>query len=400
MYMSIGFSFENTKCKQKKAFAVLEKLADEWGVPFTRGESSACLSFCRSGQLYFTYEEGGLSGSCQTNVAGPGFHKAAVDFTVEFLQRAKLSVSLDDETDYVTHRDFQRMRREHFYSWLGNIVGLIKREGDLTICWDLNQYTPAEISGSVITPMGRFTTEKLVRRVAEKGIESFAQDFFVWNEEEKDAYYFRNQALARLWEDCYFRASARSKEDESVNGYIRKNIEKAAQLSSAIPLPLADYRLLCELDGLMAPTLQNPELQSDYPVGYRKETITHRFGNLLIPLHGSFMIDDQEDDLVFYDGEENLRSVRMSAFEAAQPAKQFSENLFTDVSSAPEEFSAGYGRGKMAYAGQVKDGWHQVIAQILTGRQITLITVSLHDEADKEWAYSFLRRLGSNQTSD
>jgi len=401
--MSIGFSFEGVSCKREKSFAVLKKLADKQHLPCGINEDSAWVSFCHMGTLYFSVKDSCLSCECQTNVAGPGFHKAAIDFTEVFLRKIKLSVSIDDETEYSEHRDFERMRREHFHNWLLRIIDLIKEKlvenseyKNLMICWDLNQYTPQEVEGSVTMSMGRFSAEKLVTRVEREGIEPFAKDFFIWYGEEKDAYFYRNQALSRLWEDCFFKPSVCSKEDESVNAYIRSNIETAAGLSSSIPLPLSEYRLLCELDGITAKLLNNPELQTDYTIGYRRGMVTHKLGNLQITLPGDFLLDTEDNHVILYDDEENWHAVRLTAFRGKEPP-EFSDKLFADSASPAEEFAVENGRGKMAYAGwQEKDKCHQVIAQILSGLQVTLITVSFGDENEKEWAYAFLRGLKSD----
>jgi len=396
--VGIGFAFYGAVCNREKTFKILKKLADKSGLSCGVYSNSAWVSFCRNGVLNFNYEDDRLSCDCQTNAAGPGFHKAAIEFTEELLRKTKLSVSIEDEAGYLEHRDFYRMRREHFDNWLGNIARLIKEKmvdsneyQNMMISWDIDQYTPRSIDGSVVMGTGRLSAAKLVERIEREGIEPFARDFFIWYEPERDAYFYRNSALSRMWEDCYFRPSARSDQDKSVNEYIRTHLEKAAELSSDIPLPLDEYKLLCELDGITVRQLQNPELKTDYPIGYRREMVTETIGNLKITLPGSFLCDT-EKDLVYYDNEENWHSVVVTALRAKNPP-EFAPQVFSNAQSGTEDFPAGDGCGRMAYAGQQKDGCYQVIAQILSGMQVTFITVSFGDEFEKEWAFEFLRGL-------
>ena len=46
--------------------------------------------------------------------AGAGFHAAAVRFLDELGQKRLNELLVDDETEYYNHRDFERMKREHF----------------------------------------------------------------------------------------------------------------------------------------------------------------------------------------------------------------------------------------------------------------------------------------------
>ena len=396
--MGIGFAFYGAVCNREKAFNILKKMADKSGLSCGICSNSVWVSFCRNGVLNFNYEDNCLSCDCQTNVAGPGFHKAAIEFTEEFLRKAKLSTSIEDEAEYLEHRDFYRMRSEHFDYWLGNIVRIIKENmidsneyQNMMISWDVDQYTPRSIDGSVVMGTGRFSAAKLMERIEREGIEPFARDFFIWYELESDAYFYRNSSLSRLWQDCYFRPSARSDRDKSVNEYIRTHLEKAAELSSEIPLPLKEYKLLCEFDGITARQLQNSELETDYPIGFRREMVTETIGNLKITLPGSYL-SDTENNLVYYDNEENWHSVVITALHAKNPP-EFAPQVFANVQSCVEDFPVGDGRGRMAYAGQQEDGCYQVIAQILSGMQVTFMTVSFGKEGEKEWAFEFLRGL-------
>ena len=87
------------------------------------------------------------------------------------------------------------------------------------MCWPPDYYLPQEQPGIVMTHIRGFGVRELkgdcpVR--ADKRL--LPRTFFVWCDEEKDAWYFRNCALVLLNQQCYFKApSARSNEDLLVN---------------------------------------------------------------------------------------------------------------------------------------------------------------------------------------
>ena len=192
-----------------------------------------------------------VNGDCQTNILGPGFHKAAIEFIDRLQQATGIRFEVEDETDYYTERDFEAMKKKHFHKWLAKLFEIIQKQEDkgstsLSICWDLNKYYPQSDSGIVISPLGSFRLSEVIRRIRE---ESFADDFFIWNSPERDARFHRGLALNALWEDCYFMPSERSEEDARINGYIISELETAASLDPSLPFPKKEYEELCRLHG-------------------------------------------------------------------------------------------------------------------------------------------------------
>ena len=108
----------------------------------------------------------------------------------------------------------------------------------MCLCWDMDQYRPEDIPGTIITPVGRFSARGMLETLEQKGVETLAERFFLWyHPGKRDALYDRQIALNLLWEHCYFAPSSRDREDGSVNENICKNLEMAARLDPALPLP-------------------------------------------------------------------------------------------------------------------------------------------------------------------
>lgn len=328
--MGLGFTI-HTKIKDIEKFQqAVESQAVESGYNAEHDESSSTVSFCRLGDLFLNYQHEGegntdnvisVNGDCQTNMLGPGFHKAAIEFIDRLQQATGTRFEVEDETDYYTERDFEAMKKKHFHKWLAKLFEIIQEQEDkgstsLSICWDLNKYYPQSDSGIVISPLGSFRLSEVIRRIREEGIESFADDFFIWNNSERDARFHRGMALNAMWEDCYFMPSERSEEDARINGYIISELETAASLDPSLPFPKKEYEELCRLHGCTpVPTDGIPTYETEFAIGYRRGIINHKVGRIRFSLPGSYLEDTDDGTLVYYDAAaDNWHTVRCTGY--------------------------------------------------------------------------------------
>ena len=328
--MGLGFTI-HTKIKDIEKFQqAVESQAVESGYNAEHDESSSMVSFCRLGDLFLNYQHEGegnadnvisVNGDCQTNMLGPGFHKAAIEFIDRLQQATGTRFEVEDETDYYTERDFEAMKKKHFHKWLAKLFEIIQEQEDkgstsLSICWDLNKYYPQSDSGIVISPLGSFRLSEVIRRIREEGIESFADDFFIWNNPERDARFHRGLALNALWEDCYFMPSERSEEDARINGYIISELETAASLDPSLPFPKKEYEELCRLHGCTpVPTDGIPTYETEFAIGYRRGIVNHKVGRIRFSLPGSYLEDTDDGTLVYYDAAaDNWHTVRCTGY--------------------------------------------------------------------------------------
>ncbi len=328
--MGLGFNIR-TRIRNIETFKrTVEKLAAESGYHAEHDESATRVSFCKLGDLFLSYQHEGkentedtvsVTGECQTNLLGPGFHKAAIEFIDRLQQATETRFEVEDETDYYTERDFEAMKKKHFHKWLAKLFEIIQEQEDkgstsLSICWDLNKYYPQSDSGIVISPLGSFRLSEVIRRIREEGIESFADDFFIWNNPERDARFHRGLALNALWEDCYFIPSERSEEDARINGYIISELETAASLDPSLPFPKKEYEELCRLHGCTpVPTDGIPTYETEFAIGYRRGIVNHKVGRIRFSLPGSYLEDTDDGTLVYYDAAaDNWHTVRCTGY--------------------------------------------------------------------------------------
>lgn len=403
--MSIGFNL-TTKCRSISSFQkLLDVVAGRHDASASHEEDYSELIICRMGMMTFGFEteegEVVVKGYCQTNLLGAGFHKAAIELADELVDLNGFPFEMMDETDYYEHRDFERMRSEHFYPWLSNVMELCReRKGGeyqmFAICWDYDKYMPQEVEGAVVSPFGRINVERFAEREEREGIAALAADFFMWNDAERDARFYRNTALSALWEDCYFMPSSRFDEDRAINDFIIRNLEKAAAMDASLPFPKEDYLLLCSLaekDPIDISAL--PNYESDYPIGYRKGKVTYRLGNLSFALPGNFIYFDKEVSRGYYDDDSQdvWHVVHISAYSIPEDDIHYlEENVGERITE--KFFENGKCRLYDMEENEQEDAEYVYQCQIITERQLSIFTISCSGKQEAtRFALDFIEKL-------
>ncbi len=407
--MGIGFSFTARALRPERFLAEVRDLAKDRREAVQCSDEAAWVTLAPMGVVSITLEaEGLVSGECQSTPAGPGLHKAALDFVRALAEESLSDLTIEDETDYAAHGDFEWMKQEHFYPWLRSLVRIGRQYesqeeaySHFCFCWDLDQYQPEEIPRTVVTPLGRFDLAKMEALVEQEGIEALAQRFFVWEHETKDALYHRNKALNGLWEHCYYRPSARSPKDAYINDLILDELELSMQLDQTLAQPLEEYQALCQLAGRQAHIPQGVvQMVADFPIGYRKGEVLYSFGNLNLRLPGSFQYETEEranggTDHLWSDSTAGCW-IRVSGFLLHEEAKDFAPSIFSELTAIRTVDIGQGGRLRMGYAGAIEeDGgmYYQIVAQALSGQQVTLITVSFDEAKARDGLMDQLGRM-------
>lgn len=222
----------------------------------------------------------------------------------------------------------------------------------------------------------------------------------MWNNEERDALFYRNTALSALWEDCYFMPSARSEEDMEINSFIIENLEKAAAMDTSLAFPKEDYLLLCRLvEKEPVDVSALPDFISEFPIGYRKDKVTYTLGNLKFGLPGNYLYFEEDDSRGYYDGEdENWHVVRMLAYSMPDDEADYLED---DENVLIEEKFFENGKCRLYDLGGEEDSDEYVCqCQIITEHQFTLFTLSCEGK-DEAMGFSadFIDHLTATKTN-
>lgn len=317
-----------------------------------------------------------FAGGCDTTQAGPGLHKAVADLLDRLSQEAIKNLTVDDDTGFWEHRDFQRLKKERFQPWFQE-----KRSGkEAYLCWDVDQYQPETVRDTVVTPLGRFDRTELRRLDADR--------FFLWPSAGKDALYYRNRALYDLWTSCHYTP------DDPVNESILKNLETAHRADPELNLPVDAYREVCILSGQEFQIPEDaPALEEHYTPGYRKGMVSNRIGSLRFTLPGSYRFEVERLDngsLGSLWQNESIESPqwRVSGFlrengQNAEYAADFSR--MQDV----ETISLKRGKARMGWSGD------QITCEAVIGSGLYVINVTFHTPEEREESQRLLRQIES-----
>ena len=410
--MSIGFTFTGRVKKPELLIAAAKRAADESYYGLSQWEDGLSVSLCPlGGRVRMTWKkEGGLfgqwavEGECVSTPAGPGLHRAAVEL-LDVLGLQKLSV--EDETEYYQHRDFERMCREHFYPWLSTLVQVCHEKlseggyGSMFLCWDMDQYKPEDIPGTVITPVGRFSAQRMLETLEEQGAEALAERFFLWyHPGKRDALYDRQIALNLLWEHCYFASSSRDEEDGSINENICKNLEMAAKLDPALPLPRRAYEEVCALAGRTPALPQGPELEDEFEPGFRKGLVTYTIGPMNLTLPGLYRYEREQWDEnsgcdKWWDETGHSPIWRVNGYRKNQGEAAFTPALEGDNDLTQHSIQNGairYGWRELEEEGETL--W-QVRAEVITGPSLFVITVTHLSPEQRPGILSLMEKIAA-----
>ncbi len=395
--MSIRLRFTGETDRPEVLLEAAKILAEERNYRLGAGERGLKVVMCPlGGELTILWRPGEdpagpwtVRGECVSTPAGAGLHRAAV----ELLDNLPIhSLNAQDETGFFRHRDFQRMKEEHFYPWLNTLVDVCRQESGkgvsgIQLCWDLEQYAPEDIPDTVITPMGRFRLSELAEMAERGGIEALAERFFLWNGRTQDARFFRNRAINTLWEACRFAPSTRGLEDTAVNNSILDDLERAARLDPGLPLPRSAYLEVCALAD-RAPSLpEGPELKEEFSPGYRKGLVTHALGTLRVTLPGAYLYrwepwDNGGGAHLWSDDTSDGPVWRVNAYRIREGDARFTDNLNTLHGVEGRTLKGGALRWGWREIREEGERLYQAECEVIAGPSLFFLTATCSDPGD------------------
>ena len=413
--MSVHFECSFRYADKDSVLKTMAEIADKRNIERFRGSESAYyFSLCEGAYLELHLPEetpGQGSFYCQGTPAGPGAHAAAAHMVDLFAEQAGVEISDKDETGYFKHRDFERLRSEHYYPWLEgvlkHVIAHVREHGesDIAIGWAPNNYRPPLRPGCLLSHMGWWKLEELAAWLERDGIEPFAREFFIWNNREQDALMFRNTALSYLWKDCFFKPSDRSQQDREVNGAVLALLEAALRMDPAVPFPKKEYLELCALDGREpAAELEQAAVQDSVTarageIGFRRGPVTYFFGNQGLTVPGGYIsgTGQKGNSIMFYDAEpENWHGLTIWPTPVDGLAQNFDQDFFAECREKTETFENGQLRACIGYLGRQgegEDAYYTVLAEVISPMQVNFLSLSFRDEAEKDWAYAIIRGI-------
>lgn len=166
--MSLELSFSGRIKSRKRIIKQITETAERYsyGV-YANHDNSIIVTLCPTGDITLNitegrlFQKGEIDGYFQSTLAGPGFHKAAVEF-IDSLNIENLVY--EDDTEYAVNRDFAKLCVNHFQRWLETIVEQVQQidaDGPIFVCWPTEQYKPDIQGAKIVTPVGVWSINNL-----------------------------------------------------------------------------------------------------------------------------------------------------------------------------------------------------------------------------------------------
>ncbi len=301
------FSREINRGKIKKT---IKKIIDSENGEFIEvNEDSYIIKLSPAGAIYLRYEGDQLIGDAQTNIAGPGFHKAIIDLLDKISSELNVDIDVEDETTYANERNFKNLQNQ-YQQWLKSFITEFVNSYDLEIkymyvSWPFKDWVPIKKEG-LITQMGIYSKEFCEEILNKNKIEEFSENYFPWFNNKKDALYYKGMALYLMWNEfCWVKP--RTKEEMDTAEKILSYLAAARSMNKDIPLPIKEWSELANLVGKPNINVSPPELFIPGNIGYRRNNIYVKIidkWELIIP--GRMIFNVEEGEYIFWDEDKEI----------------------------------------------------------------------------------------------
>lgn len=253
-------------------------LKNKYGFEIRQGsDSEIYIEICCGFDVKLWLDGKTLYGEAQNNIGGAGGHKQAVGIIDLIKKDFGTQMIVEDDTGYYIHRDFKKLQKE-MIKWLKERLEIALKSGEseapIYLGWDIYQYHPVGFK-EIGTPCGAFTREYLKSAIDKDDITAFADQFFVWPNETKDAYYYRNSAVYKMWNDAVWKDALNHKENTEKLRIIQ-TLTRARDMKDDIPLPIIECNELCRQAGEKE-IFEGENMTYPIPVGYRRGKIIYHF---------------------------------------------------------------------------------------------------------------------------
>lgn len=265
-------------------YEVLGELCRREGVQIEdRGENVEIL-VCPQGKITVREEGKNMILSANTRHGGPGFHAFVVELFQDLEEELEGDYELRDDLEYDKDEDFHRIL--HAYeNELDYVRDLILNEPGFknrNYLFDETFYLPKNKEGRVLTTTGDMD-EKEFRN---KSLDDLMDNFYVWNDWDRDARFYRNSALTLLAKECYGPYSKMNDQSEKIAEEICDDLEIAFEKDPALPLPVNAYNELIKLLDRKN-KLEGAVQMAKEPVQYRSQEVYHLFEDARVVAPGT-----------------------------------------------------------------------------------------------------------------
>lgn len=273
-----------TKKEHQEFYDVVVALCQREQVQLEEKNDVVSIHACPQGVITIEEKEGTISCASSTRHGGPGYHAFVVDFFLDIQTELGKQFELYDDLNYDQDGNFDRLV-QIYEDEITYLKGLLLNNDQMlrvNTIYDETVFYPLEKEGYVPTILG-YLDKETFQRMSEKELMPY---FYIWNDWDKDAQYYRQVALYRYVKEGLKEYTAINELSIKYANEICDLLELSHSLDPYIPLPMEIYQeLLSYLD--RKPTLTECVSMNQDIQPYRIEDVYHLYDDLQIVAHGA-----------------------------------------------------------------------------------------------------------------
>lgn len=284
MFVQLICKDRNEK-EMNELYEVLGALCHREGIQIEdRGHQVEILA-CPQGKIIVTEEKDNLILTANTRHGGAGFHAFCVDLFKDIEEEVPLGeYELIDDLEYANDEDFHRLHHvyEHELDYVKNLILTDPDFRKKNYIYDETFFLPIEQKGRVMTSIGDMDFEEFKRMP----VEDLMDSFYVWNDWDRDARFYRNAALTLLAKEGRGIYSKMNDETEKVANEIADYMEIAHEKDPDLPMPLKEYEELIHVLN-RENKLKDAVRMDQEAIQYRTREVYHLFEDARVVAPGT-----------------------------------------------------------------------------------------------------------------
>lgn len=270
--------------EKNELYEVLGLLAQREQVQIEDRGDRVEMLVCPQGKIVISEEDDDIIIHANTRHAGAGFHAFVVDICKDIQEEVPGEYELMDDLEFANDEDFHRLHHvyEDELEYLRDALLHSDKLASQNYLFEETFFLPMEKDNRILTSIGDLDRKEF----ADMHLHDLMDNFYVWNEYEQDAQYFKNCALVLLAKEGVGKYTLMNDQTEKDANVICDYIELAFEKDSSISLPLREYRYLIERLN-RENKLTKAQMMDEEVIQYRTKEVYHLFQDVKVVADGA-----------------------------------------------------------------------------------------------------------------
>lgn len=287
MFVQLICKDRNEK-EKNEIYEILGLLCKREEIQIEDKEKSVDIYVCPQGTIHVTEEDDELILSANTRFAGPGFHAFVVEFYLDIMEELSAEAKqelhryeLKDDLNY--DGDFEQLVQiyEDEIHYLKDVLLKNKEVRNQNYMYEDTYFIPILKDDQIVTATSIIDVDEFEKLSDAQLMDSF----YIWNNWDKDARFFKNAALLLLAKESFGKYANMTDITYRNANAICDYIELAHEEDANLRLPIKEYQLLCEYIDRTPKQLSCKQMEEEV-FQYRLNEVYHLFENAKIVSSG------------------------------------------------------------------------------------------------------------------